>query len=123
MARIGWFRVQRGFHLTLPTQSIVTCVGAARGFYTGRRRSATLHAGLAKARLCHGKYRAAGGDSRETQLRGAFFTALAFPSASKASRTCLNSCKDALSDRGNRRFSVSNVLTIAEPITTRANHL
>ena len=50
-----------------------------------------------------------------------FFTPL--PSASSASRTRLNSCNDALSVRGNRKFSVSNVLTIAEPITTRANHL
>ena len=50
-----------------------------------------------------------------------FFTPL--PSASSASRTRLNSCNDALSVRGNRKFSVSSVLTIAEPITTRANHL
>src|SRR6266481_3541043 len=48
---------------------------------------------------------------------------LPLPSFSSASRTCLNSCSDALSVRGNRRFSVSSVLTIAEPITTRANHL
>ncbi len=52
----------------------------------------------------------------------AFFTARPFPSLSRASRTCLNSSNEALSVRGNRKFSVSSVLTIAEPITTRANH-
>ncbi len=45
------------------------------------------------------------------------------PSASSALRTVSNSCSEALSARGNRKFSVSSVLTIAEPITTRANHL
>src|SRR3954447_10851209 len=45
------------------------------------------------------------------------------PSLSSALRTCLNSSNEALSTRGNCRASVSSVLTIAEPITTRANHL
>src|ERR1700716_126616 len=45
------------------------------------------------------------------------------PSSSSALRTCLNSSSDALSAFGNFRSSVSSALTIAEPITTRANHL
>src|SRR5713101_975748 len=53
----------------------------------------------------------------------AFFFPPPFPSLSSASRTRLNSCSDALSALGNRKFSDSSVLTIAEPITTRANHL
>ena len=53
----------------------------------------------------------------------AFVTALRLPSSSNALRTCLNSCSEASSARGNRRFSASSVLTIVEPITTRANHL
>src|SRR3954468_10882261 len=53
------------------------------------------------------------------------FAFLLFPSASLSSavRTCLNSCNDAASARGNRRLSASSVLTIAEAITSRANHL
>src|SRR2546421_3180628 len=45
------------------------------------------------------------------------------PSLSSALRTCLNSSNDAFSTRGNCKPSVSSLLTIAEPITTRANHL
>ncbi len=58
----------------------------------------------------------------ETFFALAFF-ARPFPSFSSALRTCLNSCSDALSARGKCRSSVSSALTIAEPITTRANHL
>ena len=53
----------------------------------------------------------------------AFFTALRFPSASSASRTCLNSLRSALSTLGKCRSSLSIALTMVEPITTRANHL
>src|SRR5260370_28727022 len=56
-------------------------------------------------------------------LAATLFAALALPSARSALRTCLNTCREALSVRGNRRFRLSSVLTIAEPITTRANHL
>ena len=53
----------------------------------------------------------------------AAFFAPPLPSSSSAIRTSLNSCSDPLSALGNRKFSVSSVLTMAEPITTRANHL
>jgi hypothetical protein len=55
----------------------------------------------------------------------AFFTAafFLFPSASSASRTCLNSLRSALSTLGKCRSSRSSALTMVEPITTRANHL
>src|SRR5436190_21168772 len=62
----------------------------------------------------------------ESGSQPAFFAARLLrplPSLSSALRTCLNSSNDALSARGNCRPSVSSVLTIAEPITTRANHL
>ena len=67
-------------------------------------------------------------ESKERSYLFAAFPAAAFfppplPSSSSALRTCLNSCSDALSARGNRKFSVSSALTMAEPITTRANHL
>src|SRR6266566_5585794 len=63
---------------------------------------------------------------RESQL-AYYFPAFAFPpalsSSSSALRTCLNSSSDALSAFGNFRSSFSSALTMAEPITTRANHL
>src|SRR2546423_694117 len=62
----------------------------------------------------------------ETGGQSTFFVALLLrplPSLSSALRTCLNSSNDALSARGNCNPSFSSVLTIAEPITTRANHL
>src|SRR5258705_8548200 len=63
------------------------------------------------------------GLEREAFFVAAFSFPPPFPSASSASRTCLNSCSDAFSVRGNRKFSVSSVLTIADPITPPANHL
>src|SRR6202022_2896606 len=53
----------------------------------------------------------------------AFLLAAPFPSFSSAFLTCSNSCSEALSARGKRRLRDSSALTIAEPITTRANHL
>src|SRR5258708_10344997 len=47
----------------------------------------------------------------------AFFTAAFFPSASSASRTCLNSLRSALSTLGKCRSSWSSALTMVEPIT------
>jgi len=47
-----------------------------------------------------------------------------FPSSfSSALRISLNSSSEDLSARGKRRSSLSSAATIAEPITTRANHL
>jgi hypothetical protein len=70
------------------------------------------------------------GDGRASSRRMMGFAALypscffvAFPSASNASRTCLNSLRSALSTSGKCRSSLSSALTMAEPITTRANHL
>src|SRR5260370_18334268 len=53
----------------------------------------------------------------------AFFSAFFLPSSSNAFRTFVNSSSDTLSALGNRRFRVSSVLTMAEPITTHSNHL
>src|ERR1700688_857376 len=55
-------------------------------------------------------------------FRTAFF-GRPLPSRSSALRTALNSASEAVSARGNRRFNASSALTMAEPITTRANHL
>src|ERR1700760_4936196 len=58
-----------------------------------------------------------------------FFVTTFFPTAdrlssfSSALRTCLNSSSEAASTFGNLRSSPSSALTMAEPITTRANHL
>src|SRR3982074_1009285 len=58
---------------------------------------------------------------RRPQLR--HHAAQPLPSLSSAFRTSLNSSSDALSALGNFRSSFSSTPTMAEPITTRANHL
>src|SRR5471032_536809 len=87
---------------------------------TGRRESASSH----PRRSCRGHVRLS---VQERYFFACFsvdaFFPLPLPSSSSALRTSLNSSSDALSALGNFRSSVSSALTIAEPITTRANHL